>query len=73
MYINTQHDDIQHNSKKNAALSIQNSNTQHNDPDHNGIQFLCRVSFMLSFANKSIMLSAIMLIVFILNVVAPNL
>jgi hypothetical protein len=57
----TQHNDIQHN-------DIQHNDIQHNDIKHNDTQHndnkkscLCWVSFMLSVANKPVMLNVIML------------
>ncbi len=54
-----------------ATLSIEVLNTKKYAEYQYAECYLCWVSFMLSVANKSIMLSVIILSVIMLNVVAP--
>ncbi len=62
----TQHNDIRHNDIQHD-FQLMLVYTQHNET-----QCLCRVSFMLSIAVKSIMLNVVMLNVVMLNVVMLN-
>ncbi len=42
--------------KTSRSLTVIKCDTEHNDTEHNDIQFVCRVSFMVSVTIKSIML-----------------
>ncbi len=63
----TLHSDIQHN-------DIQHNDTQHNNKLHATLSITaecCYAEYRLSVKNKPFMLSVIMLIVIVMNVMAP--